>query len=71
MLMAFRTRITLLLHSPGCVVDYAVKLKPESTMDQAWHRLRPLPGGIYQSRGTTQFGPVEKFHCNLGRIRAL
>lgn len=29
---------------PGRVVDYVVTLKPDSVIDQAWHRLRPLPG---------------------------
>lgn len=29
---------------PGRVVDYVVALKPDSVIDQAWHRLRPLPG---------------------------
>ncbi|KAF2453090.1 hypothetical protein BDY21DRAFT_388301 [Lineolata rhizophorae] len=29
---------------PGRAVDYVVALKPDSAIDQAWHRLRPLPG---------------------------
>jgi len=29
---------------PGRVVDYVITLKPDSAINQAWHRLRPLPG---------------------------
>lgn len=28
----------------GRVVDYVVTLKPDTAIDQAWRRLRPLPG---------------------------